>query len=104
MNDTYVAANVSTLDVRAEDNVKLRWGAIWSGVFVSLGLWLLLHVLGVAAGLNAVDPEDGSTLRAALIGTGIWSAIAPLLALLAGGLVTARGAGFITRRSGALTV
>jgi hypothetical protein len=80
----------------------ISWGAIFGGTFVALGLWILLHALGLAAGLTAIDPEDPSSLRSVGIGTGIWSIIAPLLALFCGAFVCARTAGVIDRGTGAL--
>jgi hypothetical protein len=82
--------------------LKLSWGAILGGVVVALGVWILLQVLGLAAGLSAIDPNDPSSLRGAGIGTGIWSVIVPLVALFVGGLVAARTAGVVDRSTGAV--
>ncbi|ATB45687.1 hypothetical protein [Corallococcus macrosporus] len=81
---------------------KLSWGAIFGGAFVALALWLLLNSLGLALGLSTVDPNDPGSARAAGIGTGIWSAIAPLIALFCGGFVAARSAGRLDKGGGAL--
>ncbi|NVJ10065.1 hypothetical protein HUW63_33195, partial [Myxococcus sp. AM001] len=81
---------------------KLSWGAIFGGAFVALALWLLLNSLGLALGLSSVDPNDPSSARAAGIGTGIWGAIAPLIALFCGGFVAARTAGRLDKLGGAL--
>jgi hypothetical protein len=85
-----------------EGGVRLSWGAVFAGAVVTLGLWLLLHLLGMAAGLTAIDPQDQGSLRGIGIGTGIWTVIAPLLALFAGGYVAARTTGLIDRTTGAL--
>jgi hypothetical protein len=81
---------------------KLSWGAIFGGTFVALGVWILLYSLGLALGLSSVDPNDPGSARSAGIGTGIWSLIAPLIALFVGGLVAARTAGVVDKMSGAL--
>jgi hypothetical protein len=80
----------------------ISWGAIFGGTFVALGIWILLHALGLAAGLTALDPDNPGSLRGVGIGAGIWSIVAPLIALFAGGFVGARTAGVIDRWTGAL--
>jgi hypothetical protein len=82
--------------------IRLSWGAIFGGTFVAAGIWILLYALGLAVGLSRLDFDTGRALRAAGIGPGIWSFIAPVLALFVGGLVTARCAGFVDRASGAI--
>jgi hypothetical protein len=81
---------------------KLSWGAIFGGTFVALGVWVLLYSLGLALGLSSVDPADPGSAKAAGIGTGIWSLIAPLIALFVGGLVASRTAGIMDKMGGAL--
>lgn len=81
---------------------KLSWGAIFGGTFVALGVWILLYALGLALGLSSVDPADPGSAKSAGIGTGIWSLIAPLIALFAGGLVASRTAGVMDKMGGAL--
>ncbi len=81
---------------------KLSWGAIFGGAFVALGVWVLLYSLGLALGLSSVDPADPGSAKAAGIGTGIWSLIAPLIALFAGGVVASRTAGVLDKMGGAL--
>jgi hypothetical protein len=85
-----------------EGGVRMSWGAVFAGTVVTLGVWMLLHLLGMAAGLTAIDPQDQGSLRGIGIGTGIWSVIAPLLALFAGGYVASRTSGLIDRTTGGL--
>jgi hypothetical protein len=80
----------------------LSWGAVFAGVSVALGVGILLHSLGLAAGLTAINPDNPGSLRGVGIGTGIWTIIVPLIALFAGGFVAARTAGLIDRGTGAL--
>lgn len=81
---------------------KLSWSAIFGGAFVALGIWILLYSLGLALGLSAMDPSDPGSAKSAGIGTGIWSLIAPLIALFIGGFVAARTAGIQNKGSGAM--
>jgi hypothetical protein len=91
-----------TMVVNAPAQFRISWGAIFGGALVALGVWLLLHTLGVAAGLTAIDPNNPRSLRGVGIGTGIWSIIAPLIAMFIGGYVAARSAGVVERGLGAL--
>lgn len=88
--------------VDRREGAGVSWGAIFAGVVFSLGIWMLLYSFGLAVGLTAIDPNDASSLKGVGIGTGIWSLIAPLIALFLGGLVAARLAGFLDRGAAAL--
>jgi hypothetical protein len=93
---------VVVTETRGTSTFHISWGAVFGGTFVALGIWILLHTLGLAAGLTAIDPESPGSLRGVAIGAGIWSIVAPLIALFAGGWVTSRTAGVIDRTTGAL--
>ncbi len=82
--------------------VKLSWGAILGGLVVTLGVWILLTVGGLAAGLSSVDPRNPVSLQHAGVGTGIWTLAVALVSLLLGGLVAARTAGIVDRTAGAI--
>ncbi|HSK01010.1 MAG TPA: hypothetical protein VK932_07205 [Kofleriaceae bacterium] len=69
---------------------------------MAVGVWLVLHMLGIGIGLIAIDPDEADSLRAVGIGTGIWSAIAPLIALFIGGLVAGRMAPTINTANAAI--
>ena len=90
------------LDLFGGAPVKLSWGAIFGGTFVALGVWVLLYALGLALGLSSVDPNDPGSAKAAGIGTGVWSLIAPLIALFVGGAVASRTAGVLDKAGGAI--
>jgi hypothetical protein len=68
----------------------IGWSSIFGATAVAIGVWLVLHLFGVGAGLTALDPDDPSTLRSVGIGVGVWGLIAPLIALFIGGLVAGR--------------
>lgn len=80
----------------------LRWSPIFGGAIFAIGLWTLLQVLGMGAGLAAIDTDNAGSLRSAGIATGIWSIIAPLIAMFAGGLLAGRTSGTRDRKVGAM--
>lgn len=80
---------------------KMSWSALFAGAVLALALWALFYTFGLAAGLTALDPQDPGTARAIGIGTGIWTIIAPLLALFVGGYVAANLANIRGKGSGA---
>jgi hypothetical protein len=79
---------------------RLSWGAIFAGLIVALVLQVVLSVLGIAIGLTVWEPGDPAAGLG--IGAGIWMAVAVLLSLFAGGIVTGRLAGVLTPGDGAL--
>jgi hypothetical protein len=78
------------------------WGALFAGALVSIGIWLLLHILGLGIGLTAINPDDVDTLRGIGMTTGIWSIIAPIIAMFLGGITAARVAGPMPRLGAAI--
>ena len=78
------------------------WSSIFAASVASFGIWLVLHLLGIGIGLTAIDPDDPSSLRAIGIGTGIWSLVAPLIALFIGGLIVGRLAPTWNQMNGAI--
>jgi hypothetical protein len=82
--------------------VKVSWGSIFAGTVSALGLWVLLYALGLALGLSSINPQDAGSAKSSGIFTGIWSLIAPLIALFVGGIVAGRGSGAQTKSSGGI--
>ena len=80
----------------------VAWGAVFAGTLVAVGVWLLLHLLGMGVGLAAIEPNDIGSLRGVGIGTGVWTLLAPILALFAGGLAAGRLAAPAQRGVGAI--
>jgi hypothetical protein len=80
----------------------LRWSPILGGAILAIGIWVLLQVLGMGVGLAAVDTDDAGSLKGAGIGTGIWSIIAPLIAMFVGGLLVGRTSGTRDRKVGGM--
>ncbi|MFP4418471.1 MAG: hypothetical protein ACLFSB_14480 [Chitinispirillaceae bacterium] len=69
---------------------RISWGAIFAGVFVALGVQILLGFLGAAIGLAAVDPTNPGTFT---IAAAIWLIISGIVSLFAGGWVAGRLSG-----------
>jgi hypothetical protein len=80
----------------------IRWSAIFAGTAVAVGVWLLLQIFGMGAGLAAIDTDNAGSLRGAGIGTTVWSLIVPLIALFIGGYVAGKLAATLDSRVGGL--
>jgi hypothetical protein len=80
----------------------LRWSAVIGGTALAIGLWILLQTLGMGIGLSAVDVDDAGNLKGIGIGTGVWSLIAPLIAMFLGALLVGRLCGTRDRKVGAM--
>jgi hypothetical protein len=90
---THHAANL--IDVQG---MSVSWGGVWGGVLVGTGLLLLLTALGVATGISAVDSNSDAGNFG--IGASIWAAIALLLSLYVGGMVSTRIGAVFDRTTG----
>ncbi|MEO5702972.1 MAG: hypothetical protein ABIQ54_03700 [Gammaproteobacteria bacterium] len=71
----------------------ISWGSILAGVIVGLATYMLLTLLGLAAGLSAVDPQSTDPTGSVPIATGIWTGISMLISAFVGGYVAARMSG-----------
>jgi hypothetical protein len=80
----------------------VRWSAIFAGTAVAVGLWVLLQIFGMGAGLAAVDTDRLGSLRGVGIGTTVWSLLSPLVAMFIGGWVAGKLAGTLDDRMGML--
>jgi hypothetical protein len=69
---------------------KVRWGALFAGFFVGIGVLFLLLSLGAAIGLTSVDPRDPGSWKAMGIGVGIWGGISAIVAAFCSAWVAAR--------------
>jgi hypothetical protein len=67
---------------------RVRWPAVFAGLFSALSAMIVLTVLGSAIGLSAYDQGDNPRFFA--VGAGWWAAISALLAFAFGGWVAAR--------------
>jgi hypothetical protein len=80
----------------------MSWGAVLAGTVLAVGIWVLLHALGMGLGLAAIDTDDTGTLKGAGIATGIWSIVASLIAMFIGAMVAGRLAGTREPKVGAM--
>lgn len=71
----------------------ISWGAVFAGLVVGTASYLLLTLLGIAAGLSAVEPQAAQPVGAVPVATGIWTGISLLIAAFVGGYVAARMSG-----------
>ena len=81
---------------------RVSWGAVFAGAVAAVGLWMLLYAFGLAVGASTLNVQDAGSAKATGIFTGIWGAVAPLIALFIGGIVAGRGRGVDRRGDGAL--
>jgi hypothetical protein len=76
----------------------IRWSAILAGTAVALGTWGVFQLLGLGAGLAAIDPDDVRSVKHATLGMGAFSVLAPLVAAFVGGLFASRLASTYDRK------
>jgi hypothetical protein len=77
---------------------RADFGAVIAGACVTIGAGALLFALGAAIGLSAIDPTAADwNGRAAVVGGGVWSAVAIILGTLAGAYTSVRLAGHYSR-------
>lgn len=72
---------------------RVSWGAILAGTVVSIGIYALFGLLGLALGLGAIDPMDPRPFSGIGTGTIVWWAVTSIVALAVGGFVGGRLAG-----------
>lgn len=78
----------------------VRWGPIWAGLLIALGIQLVLGLIGAAIALSAYNPGTANYANQVASFTGIWSAISALIALFVGGYIAGRMAAVLGLRNG----
>ena len=99
---TETPVTVSTTD--DEWTIKhVGWGAIWAGLFVVLGIHILLGLLGMAVGAMQVD-APGERPSATSLGAAamIWWTVTSIIALFIGGMIAGHQACVWSKRQGAI--
>jgi hypothetical protein len=76
---------------------RLWWSAIFGGTFFALGIMLILGLFGVAVGAAAGAQGVGQGVK---IWTGIWSLVTLFFGFLAGGWLSARASGGVSKFDG----
>ncbi|MEX2219941.1 MAG: hypothetical protein WD749_14410 [Phycisphaerales bacterium] len=70
---------------------RVSWGAIFSGTFVALAVWVLLLLLGTAVASATINPmRETQPGEGVAIGLGIWWLVVSIGSLFVGGWVAAR--------------
>jgi hypothetical protein len=71
---------------------RVAWSSVWSGFLISVGVFLLLTVLGLAIGISAADigPGEDANAKGLGIGAAAWSGVTLLISLFIGGMVATR--------------
>ena len=92
---TYARINGAVIEGRPTrllpPDTRVRWGGVMSGLFVALGVLLLMGALGLAIGVTALgDPRAATSATASGlgIGGGVWAFITLVAAVFLGSLVS----------------
>ncbi len=82
---------------------RASWGAIFSGVFVTLVLEIMFTLLGAAIGFSVINPanqQGPNSGQGFAIGSGIWVLVTSLISLWVGACIAGRLSGGPTRSDG----
>lgn len=99
---TMETTRVERVDAGATGWQKVRWGAVFAGLVIALVTQMLLTVLGVAVGLTAVDPRQGTPGSEFGWGAAVWGVVSLLCSLFVGGYVAGRLSGVFRKGEGAM--
>lgn len=80
----------------------IRWGAVFGGSVVGIAVYLVLTLLGIAAGFTAIDPQSAQPVGSVPLWTGIWGFISMLAGAFVGGWAAGRMSGLRRRMDGML--
>src|SRR5688572_27701282 len=80
---------------------RVRWGAVFAGLFFTVVAQILLTVLGLAIGFTAVDPQAGAPGAGMGWGAAVWAILSLLISLFIGAYITGRLSGVLNRGDGA---
>lgn len=95
--------NAATPVGRANRFPAIAWSAIIGGLVVGLATQMVLMLLGIAAGLTAVDISGaGAGVRNVPAWSAVWNGLSMLVAAFVGGYVAARMSGLRRKSDGIL--
>ncbi len=101
--NTSQTLEVHTVAARRRYFPAINWGAIIAGIIVGLATQLILSLLGLAAGLSAIDMMRGEpAVSDAPTYAAIWQGATMLIAAFVGGYVAARMSGLQRKGDGML--
>lgn len=78
----------------------VRWGPIWAGLLMALGIHVVLSAIGLAVALGAYDPASPVFGQQVANTLAIWTAISAIIALFVGGFVAGRMGAVLGLRNG----
>jgi hypothetical protein len=79
---------------------RLSWSAIFAGVAVTLGVSILLGLLGAGVGAGTIDPlQERDPLQGLGMGALVWMVVSGIIAFFSGGWVAGYGSGWPLRRT-----
>lgn len=81
---------------------RVRWGAVFAGLFFTVVTQMLLTILGLAIGFTAVDPRQGAPGEAFGWGAAAWAVITLVVSLFIGAYLTGRLSNVSNKGDGAL--
>lgn len=83
---------------------QVRWGPIVAGLVIALSTQLVLSAFGAAIGLTSIGDSGSPRTEAPGVGAsiGIWAIISLLFSLFAGGWITGRTSGRMSRNTALL--
>lgn len=81
---------------------RVRWGAVFAGLFFTVVTQMLLTILGLAIGFTAVDPRQGAPGEAFGWGAAVWAVITLVVSLFIGAYMTGRLSNVSNRGDGAV--
>lgn len=101
--NTAQTLEVHTVAARRRYFPAINWGAIIAGIIVGMSIQLILSLLGLAAGLSAMDMMRGdATVSEAPRWAAVWQGVTMLIAAFVGGYVAARMSGLQRKGDGML--
>ena len=71
----------------------ISWSAVFGGLAGGMATYMLLALLGVAAGLSAINPQATEPVGRVPIAAAIWTGISMIISAFVGGYVAARLSG-----------
>lgn len=80
----------------------ISWGAVFSGLVSGMASYLLLALLGLAAGLSAINPQSAEPIGRVPLMAGIWTGVSMIVSAFIGGYVATRMSGLSRKTDGIL--
>jgi len=79
--------NTPQMEDMVSVGTRIKWGPIFAGALIALGLYFLFGLLGAAVGLTVSDRVNPNNLK---IGVIVWNVLIICVSLFVGGLITSQ--------------